>query len=422
MSLAVASNGRYLTAGGVPFLLHGYVAWSLMALSRANATIFLDNVAAKGITALIVTIPDYFATALTDSAGNLPFTGTVSGVPDFTTPNAAYWANADWLFAACRARGIVVFVAHAYYGFPGSHEGWGVDNVLNLNGSTRLTTYGAFLGTRYASQPNIVWVNFADNLPVSGERTLVKAIQDGIKSTDVAGRLHTNHFERGSLSTDDATVPCDINWAYSAGGSTSPRVHKKVLDGYAVAGPKPVFLGEDYYDHRTTPISSQQLRQENWDAWLSGACGKFFGDSYVWPFDSAWGSLEHWYDHLEDTGISQLTHLRKFMLERQWHLLVPNTGTGLVTSGGGTVDTDGYKPRALSSDSRWGAVYVSDGSLTTIDKSLFSAAFTARWYDPSNGSYTAIGAGIANSGTQAYSTPGTNAAGGTDWVWVGDVP
>lgn len=386
---------------------------------------------ARGVTALICNAIEALWTPSTPPAnynGDTPFTGTVSGHPDFTTPRESYWAAVDWFLDACRDRGIVVWLTPAYWGFAGASpsEGFGENGDLAANGTTRLTTYGAALGTRYRSRSNIVWVHFADALPDATGRNLVKAIQDGIKSTDRAGRLHTNHYARPSLSTDDTTVPCDINWAYAKGGPAgAPYVHQKVLDGYAVSGPVPVFLGEDYYDNRSGgALTAQQQRSQTWEAWLSGACGKFFGDTYTWSFNSpnAGASSELWQNHLADTGILQFGHARALLASRAWHLLAPSTGTGLVTSGGGTVNTSGYKPRALSSDGKLGLVYVTDGSSTTIDKSKLSGSFTARWYDPTNGSFTAIGTGIANSGTQAYSTPGNNAAGGTDWVWIGEVP
>lgn len=42
---------------------------------------------------------------------------------------------------------------------------------------------------------------------------------------------------------------------------------------------------------------------------------------------------------------------------------------------------------------------------------------TARWFDPTNGTYTAIaGSPFANTGTRAYTPTGNNSAGEADWV------
>jgi hypothetical protein len=44
---------------------------------------------------------------------------------------------------------------------------------------------------------------------------------------------------------------------------------------------------------------------------------------------------------------------------------------------------------------------------------------TARWYDPSRGSYSAIaGSPFPNSGSQDFTPPGPNGDGDPDWVLV----
>lgn len=414
--LRASSNGRYLVHGyDTPFFLHGYAAWEALSLTQAEMTTLLNSLQAKGITAVHTMAFVYDGGWINNGNGDSPFTGTTGGVPDFTTPRSAYWSHLDWFLEACRTRGIIVFLFPMYWGFAGSDEGVGVAGIAATNGSTRLTTYGADLGTRYANQPNIVWVHYGDDLPDAAGRALAKAVADGIKSTDVAGRLHTNHFARPSLASDNSTIPATVNWAYSTGGSNSPRPHKQVLDGYAVAGPIPCFLGEDQYDHRSTSpiLSEQQQRQQGWDAWLSGACGRFFGDMYTWSFKRL--DAVDWDDHLDDVGVSQLVHIKNFFRYRKWHLLAPSTGTGLVTSGGGTVDTDGYKARALASDGSWGAVYVVDGSATTVNLALLSGTLKAWWYDPTNGAYLYIGQ-FSASGTQAFTPSGLNSRGAADRV------
>jgi hypothetical protein len=43
---------------------------------------------------------------------------------------------------------------------------------------------------------------------------------------------------------------------------------------------------------------------------------------------------------------------------------------------------------------------------------------TARWLDPTNATYTTIGSAFPNSGSRAFSVPGINSTGQTDWVLV----
>jgi Putative collagen-binding domain of a collagenase len=44
---------------------------------------------------------------------------------------------------------------------------------------------------------------------------------------------------------------------------------------------------------------------------------------------------------------------------------------------------------------------------------------TARWFDPTNGTFTSIsGSPFANTGSHSFTPPGNNSAGDADWVLV----
>jgi hypothetical protein len=66
-------------------------------------------------------------------------------------------------------------------------------------------------------------------------------------------------------------------------------------------------------------------------------------------------------------------------------------------------------------------IYTPSAGFTVDMSTITHGSVRARWYDPTSGSYTTDGASpLANSGTHAFTTPGTNAAGSTDWVLVLD--
>src|SRR5207245_1194727 len=75
--------------------------------------------------------------------------------------------------------------------------------------------------------------------------------------------------------------------------------------------------------------------------------------------------------------------------------------------------------------------WIIDGSLAitytpvattlTVNMTKFSGQVSARWYDPSKGIFQPAVNGTAffpNTGTQAFTTPGTNSDGNNDWVLV----
>jgi Putative collagen-binding domain of a collagenase len=59
------------------------------------------------------------------------------------------------------------------------------------------------------------------------------------------------------------------------------------------------------------------------------------------------------------------------------------------------------------------------GAPLTVNMAQFKSAVTARWYDPTNGTYTTItGSPFANNGAMIFTPPGANSTGDPDWILV----
>lgn len=395
-------------------------------MTPANWQSYLDSISALGYTAVHNQGPLPISLDPTDDNGNAYFNATVSaGVYNITQPNSAAFANIRSALLYANGKGLVSIFFPAYGGFAGASPVEGILDALQAATGAQVEAYGNYVGSLINDIPGVIIALGGDLIPGSTDLEKYRRLTVGIKATDRSGRIYTWHAARGQSSYDVDTVTAGyvaalgvpfIDWAYAREtGSPLAFVHNQVLNSYAA--PHTVFLGEAFYENSSQANGDAlMLRRQFWGAWLSGACGSSFGDINRYLFESGWQST------LSRTGLSHDVIGIGFIRVREWWKLVPSTGTGLVTSGGGTVNTSGYKPRAVTSDGKLALVHVTDGSSTTIDKSKLSGPFTARWFDPTSGNYTAIGTGIANSGTQAYTTPGTNSAGAVDWVWVGEVP
>ncbi len=121
---------------------------------------------------------------------------------------------------------------------------------------------------------------------------------------------------------------------------------------------------------------------------------------------------------------------------RAWYNLVPDQTHAFVTGGYGSfmngVSGNGsgtgnnflftgnnYVTAALTPDGSLGMAYLPQGGTITVAMTKFQNTITARWFDPSANTFTAIaGSPFSNTGTQNFTPPGNNSAGNPDWVLV----
>jgi Protein of unknown function (DUF4038)/Putative collagen-binding domain of a collagenase len=180
--------------------------------------------------------------------------------------------------------------------------------------------------------------------------------------------------------------------------------------------PKPVVLGESHYDGEWGPQPHDlTMRKQAYWAILSGAAGHAYGAKgmYGWG-DPQWGlSLQA---AMDLASAAQMKHVGDLFTARAWHRLVPDLNGAVMTDGAGSgVD---HAATARSSDGSLAIAYIPTGRTVTIDMGQLSGPVTARWFDPTNGRYTAIADRLANSGSRRFTPPVGNAIGHHDWVLV----
>jgi hypothetical protein len=118
---------------------------------------------------------------------------------------------------------------------------------------------------------------------------------------------------------------------------------------------------------------------------------------------------------------------------RKWYDLAPDQTHGFVTAGYGSFVSNSppatassgrfggndYVTAALTADGSLGMAYLPQGGTITVAMSKLRNPITARWFDPSANTFTAIaGSPFSNAGTQRFTPPGHNSAGDRDWVMV----
>ena len=408
--LKVAAGQRYLVdQTNAPFLIHGEAPWSLIAnLTNEEADLYLEDRRQKGFNALMVNLLEH---QFADNAPANVYGAEPFAVPgDFSTPNEAYFAHADLILQKAAAKGMVVFLTPAYLGYNGGSEGWYQE--LIDNSPATLFAYGQFLGNRYKGVPNIVWLDGGDFNP--DNPSVVNSIVAGIKSVDTV-HLHTAHVLSGTSPLDvwGSAGWLDVNnvYTYPVNNNGVP-VYQQSLAAYARSDWKPFFLAESTYEGEYDAPQTL-IRQQAYEALLSGAMGDFFGNRPIWLFEDGWQMA------LDSRGSRDMARVRPLFAARHWESLVPDAAHTFVTSGFGA-DGPSHAVAARAADGSWGAAYLPTARTVTVDLGGFSAPVQARWYDPTSGTLTNASGALPNTGSVTLTTPGPNATGTFDWVLVFD--
>lgn len=406
--LSVSDNDRYLiTSDGNPIYICGDSAWSLgVQITDAEVDTYLANRSKKGFNAIIMNLIEKAActNAPNDIYDNAPFTGEA-----LTTPNETYFARIDAIISKAADYGIFVFLDPLYGGYDDT-DGWRTDVAAASNAD--MTWWGDYVGNRYKDYPNIVWIIWADSDPTTWIAKMLYMIS-GLQAQD-SNHLMTAHHNRGSLGTD---YWVDDSWiTLNSSYSTYLNLPAKIDDGYAYSPTKPLFQIEAYYEGGGQGMNSQGLRAQMYWSLLEGACGTFFGNTPLWEFAFYGGD---WVAAMDLQGSNDASRFAAFVRSKEWYNLVPDSTNTVLTVGYGTKGTADYAPCAITPDDTLAIIYMPSNRTMTVDMSEFSGTVTCRWFDPTNGSYTADAASPhTNTGTHDFSRAGTNSSGDADWILV----
>ena len=373
--IRLAPDHRHvLDQTGAPFLIHGDTAWSLIsALSKEDAEKYLENRRRKGVNSIIVNLIEHKFHGPVNHYGEGPF--TTPG--DFTTPNEKYFAHADWVIQRAAEKGIQVFLAPIYLGYPGLDEGWYKETLAN--GPEKCRAWGRYVGQRYGKFDNLVWLMGGDRNP-DDALAEVNAVVAGIKESD-RRHLFTAHVHGENPPADQYTAGwLDLNDTYSY-----EIVHHRLTWDYDRKPPMPFYLIETTYEgeHNASPV---QIRRQAYWAILCGAIGQFFGNMPIWLFDPGWEAA------MDGTGSRDMVRLKALFDSRPWYELVPDEKHEVVVDGLGEFNGLDYLTAARTTDGGTVIAYMPSRRTITVDMTRI-AGKTAKawWFNPRTGKSTAAG-------------------------------
>jgi hypothetical protein len=433
--LQVSNDGRTLVRqDGSAFFLLGDTAWMLArAYTRDEIVTYLDDRAKKRFNVVLVSalydLEDVDGPNTANAYGRRPFLNNDPSRPDLSPgaspANAAeydYWDHLDFVVAEANARGIYV----------GLLPTWG-DRVNDAAKRTFTTqnarAYGAFIGARYRTAQNIIWVLGGDR-PVVDKgvsylgvwQEMAAGIREGAGGDPVI-TYHPAHFgSSGQWLHDQPWLT--FNMFQSGHSKRDLPVWEMIATDWARSPAKPVLDAEpNYEDHPVNWNPNQgffrdaDVRRTAYWSVFAGGFGVVYGHHSIWqkaaPDRAPWSAPDRpWQEGLERPGSSQMTHLRNLMESRPLLGRVPDHT--LIASHG---DGGWHVQATRGGDGSYAMFYVVAPNQTfTIDpRSLSGRTLRAWWYDPRSGRATEIRT-LPTSTPQQFTTPRD----GPDWVLVLD--
>lgn len=429
----VSSNGQYLVyEDGSPFFWLGDTGWELFhRLTLKEIEKYLDNRAQKGFNVIqAVVLAEINGLKKPNMYGEIPLIDL-----DPTKPNEKYFELVDTTIKLALSKNL----------YMGLLPTWG-DKVTLLWGEGPVVfnpenayTYGLWIGNRYKSYPNIIWILGGDRPPMNENndwRPIWRAMAKGILEATNNKALISYHISGGDMSTSQYIHNedwLDINMIQSGhGGGHDVPIWSLIERDRKLVPQKPTLDSEpNYEDHPVNPwptwnpengyYRDYDVRKQTYRSVFSGACGVTYGHHSVWQF---WNPTEekinypemYWYDAIDRPGAFQMGYLRKLMESRPQLSRIPDQ----TIIAKGQAEKGEYICATRDSQGSYIMVYIPVGKTVTINcSSLKTKKIMAFWFNPKNGESTIIGK-IKNNGNIEFTTPSAGIE--NDWVLVLDNP
>jgi hypothetical protein len=401
--LRVADSRRHLAwADGTPYLWIGDTAWAgPHRATDGEWDEYLADRGAKGFSLVQVGVAPAWSGPV-DARGEKPFLD--AGLNQW---NPAYWQAFERKIERANARGLVVLVVglmEPVRRYPASAQAC----LFARNLVARLHGNGVIFSPSFDSRPH----------PLAHEvGQAVRAATTVHLVTQHPGTGPKIAEPRFSLFFADQPY-LDFHGVQSGhnGGDRAACARHAIdwpLHLYHLEPVRPVINVEAMYDAQGDRAwQAIDARSQGWRSWLSGALGYTYGagdrppkvpggSGGIWWWVTDPERYDHWRKALQWESATQMTHLRDFLAALPWWELAP--AHDLVHAQPPEITRRIVLARAPGRD--LAVAYLPDNDALAVDLSGFTAALTARWFDPVRGRYTAHPEPIAPGGVRRLAAP-----------------
>jgi hypothetical protein len=424
--LQVSENKRYLVArDNKPFFWLADTAWELFhRLNREEAEKYLQDRADKKFTVIQAVVLAELDGLNTPNAYN----ETPLENNDPTKPREAYFEHVDFIIDKANELGLYIALLPTW-GDKVFKDRWGIGPEIFNSSNAR--TYGRWIGDRYKSKTNIIWVLGGDRNPrdqkdVAVWRAMAEGIAEGVGGNDKA--LITFHpqpnaiEDAGSAKWFHTDAWLDFNM-FQTGHCRENNVWDRIQVAYNKTPVKPVLDGETLYEDHPVCFNAKDLgissafdiRKHAYLDVFAGAFGHTYGCHDIWQMYSPQrepvnGAHIPWYEAMNLPGGSQMQFLRMLMESRPMLDRIPDQKT--INDAGG--DNDRIQ---ATRGKDYIFVYTSHGKKFRLFNSIDKKQLQAYWYDPRTGKCKDAGRHVGVEWIDF--TPPTSGY-GQDWVLIVD--
>lgn len=428
--LKVTPNGHYLQyEDGTPFFWLGDTGWELFhRLTLEEINQYLDNRHKKGFNVIqAVLLAELDGLRVPNRYGDLPLINM-----DPATPNEKYFRLVDSVINLAADKNMILALLPS----------WGDKVTLNYGGRGPVIftpqnayQYGFYLGKRYKSFTNIVWILGGDRPPThdcNDWKPIWAAMARGLD--EGSGKHTLKTFHPGGSVWESAVLLHNENWmdfnmTQSGHAERDQPVWKNMIRDWHMQPAKPVIDGEpNYEDLAVNPwnwktengyFTDYDVRKQLYRSVFAGGFGATYGQSSIWRMHNAGlfnenYTLENWDKMLDRPGAYQTGYLRMLIESRPYVNRIPDPT--IIVEGQG-VKND-YITSFKDSEGRYLMAYLPIGKTIKINtSSIPSKQVKAWWFNPKTAQSVFIGT-KKNTQIMEFTAPTTGV--GNDWVLVID--
>jgi hypothetical protein len=406
-----------------PVFMNGDAAWSaIVQLNDADAAKYLSDRSKRGFNIVLVNLLEHVwanncsscSHGCADIKGDCPFTGET-----FSTPNEAYFAQADSFLRLASKHGITVLL-DLFDLQPQPGDGW--DAEIQAASDATMTNWGTYVGNRYREFDNVIYTIGTDEDPRRLKPPLTPKLNEMATALHAADPNHLitskNGGDESSLDVWSGHPWLGISEMYGAKNVT------KLNKEYTRPDFIPFFMDEDTYENEHSSMPLLLRTRQYWSS-LSGAyLGSFFGNSPIWCFNETTRPAGipcrndlTWQSQLGSEGSVGQMWYGKLMRSREHWKMVPDIKHTVVTAGYGSGAT--LTVTARTRDGQTIISYIPNGNATTLTVDMSKITSKTRtaecwWFNPSDGATKLIGS-FANSGMRHFTPPDAK-----DWLLIID--